>query len=338
MNQYRWMCAALVIASLGAAPAVQAQERLILTSLVPPGVPHSAFYREWADRVNASSNGTLNIQVRDGATLANFGNVYERTLDDVVQIGWVQLPLVGGQFPLSSVTDLPFTSDGGENCSVAAWKLYESGLVDEEFADVVPLWFGCLGQNGMHFNQALESPTDLAGAKVRVNSALAGQSVESAGGTPISMTVENVYESLQRGTLDGAVTSWPAFAPQRVGEVTNYHLEVPVGSTISAFVMSRARYDALPEEAKAALTEHSGEAMSRSMGRFIDGLAANTRQSVSEDPEHTIVELSEAEAEVWRTSLESVREAWVADNPGGGEEVVNFYLQAHEDAAAASAE
>src|SRR6478752_3137151 len=227
------------ILCLGLATNADAQERLLLTSLAPAGGPHSTFYNAWAKKVNDASQGTLAIEVRDGFSLANFANSYERTMDDVVQIGWIQLALVAGKFPLSSVTDLPFMSDGGVNCSVASWRLYKSGLVDKEYEGLVPLWFGCLGQNGLHFSKPLANNDNLGGLKIRVASRLASQMVEALGGTPISMTVENVYESLQRGTLDGAVTSWPAFGPQRFAEVTNYHLEVPIGSTTTMFFMSR---------------------------------------------------------------------------------------------------
>lgn len=310
-----------------------AQERLLLNSMAPAGGPHSAFQNAWAKRVTDASKGALVVEVRDGFTLANMSNAYERTMDDVIQIGWIQLALVSGKFPISTLTDLPFMSDGTVNCSVAAWRLYKSGLVDAEYKDIVPLWFTCLGQNGLHFNKAPTSNVDLGARKVRVASKLASQMVENMGGTPISMGPETVYESLQRGTLDGAVTSWPAFGPQKFFEVTNYHLEVPVGSTVTVFFMAKKKFDALPEASRKAIMDNSGEAQSRAMGEFINGQAVINRDVVAKDSKHQIVQLGDAETKIWQTKLAPLQEGWIKANPGG-DKAIEFYKKAHADSAA----
>lgn len=325
--------AAFLALGIGAASSAHAQERLLFTSMAPAGGPHSAFFNAWARKVNEASNGALNIEVRDGNTLATMANGYERTIDGVVQIGWIQLALVAGQFPLSTLTDLPFMSDGTVNCSVAAWRLYKSGLVDAEYKDIVPLWFGCLGQNGLHFNKAPASNDSLANRKIRVASKLAGQMIEGMGGTPISLSPESLYEALQRGTIDGAVTSWPAFGPQKVGEVTNYHLEVPVGSTVTVFFMSKKRFGALPPAAQKAILDNAGEAQTRAMGEFILGQQNINRGTVSNDPKHKIVQLTDAETNVWQAKLAPLQDAWIKGNPGG-DKAIEFYKKAHTDSTA----
>lgn len=328
---------AAVLATLmfaGLSSGANAQERLLLTSLAPAGGPHSTFYNAWAKKVNAASNGTLAIEVRDGFSLATFANSYERTMDDVIQIGWIQLALVAGKFPLSSVTDLPFMSDGGVNCAVASWRLYKSGLVDKEYDGLVPLWFGCLGQNGLHFSKPLAADDNLGGKKIRVASRLASQMVEAMGGTPISMTVENVYESLQRGTLDGAVTSWPAFGPQRFAEVTTYHLEVPIGSTASMFFMSRKKFDSLPEAARKALMDNSGEAQTRAMGEFIAGQANNNRTPMLNDARHKVVQLTPEQAKALEAKIKPIRDSWVSERGSSGDAIIQAYQKAHADSAA----
>ena len=103
-------------------PAASQETRLILTSLSPAGSPNSIFFNAWARRTSEASRRTLKIEVRDGATLANFSNSYDRTIDDVVQIGWVQHAFVAGRFPLSEVSNLPFLTDESVDCSVALWR------------------------------------------------------------------------------------------------------------------------------------------------------------------------------------------------------------------------
>src|SRR5262245_4926958 len=145
----RGLAIAAIAATLQAASAQET--RLFLTSLSPAGSPNSQFFNAWAKRVSDASQGTLRVEVRDGVTLANFSNSYDRTMDDVVQIGWVQHSFVAGKFPLSEITTLPFVSDDNVGCSAALWRLYKSGVIDVEYKEAVPIWFGCLGQSGLHF-------------------------------------------------------------------------------------------------------------------------------------------------------------------------------------------
>ena len=88
-----------------------------------------------------------------------------------------------------------------------------------ELQDVVPIWASCLAQSGLHFAKAPRSDTELNGLKMRVAGKVPSQIVERMGGTPVSMTAESIYEALQRGTIDGMVTSWAAFEPYKFQEV-----------------------------------------------------------------------------------------------------------------------
>src|SRR5579871_6212162 len=42
----------------------------------------------WAERVNAAGKGIVQLDVRDGFAIANYNNIYDRVLDDVVQVAF----------------------------------------------------------------------------------------------------------------------------------------------------------------------------------------------------------------------------------------------------------
>jgi TRAP-type C4-dicarboxylate transport system substrate-binding protein len=254
-------------------------------------------------------------------------------MDDVVQIGWVLHSLVAGKFPLSEVTNLPFMSDGHTNCSVALWRLYKSGALDSEYKDVVPMWFGCLNQSGMHFARPTRSNVDLGSLKLRVAGRVASQLVERMGGTPISMRGEDLYEGLQRGTIDGAVTSWSAFEPYKLHEVAFYHLEVPTGASPSMFFMSRKKYDSLPAAARKAIDDARGEAQSRAFGVHIYDQGVRARTPVASSDKHKIVQLDQQQSKTWQDKVAAVRDAWVNERPGG-DKVIKAFQEIYAQAAA----
>jgi TRAP-type C4-dicarboxylate transport system substrate-binding protein len=299
--------------------------KLIFTSLSPGGSANSVFFGAWAKKVNAASHGTLNIEVRDGESLANFGNVYERVTNDVVQIGWIIHGIVGNKFPLSDVASLPFLVDDNVGCSVAMWRLYKSGMLDAEYREVVPLWFGCLSTTYLHFAKKPPTTDNLEGLKMRVNNKITGEVIKLMGGTPISLPGGEMYQALQRGTIDGVATAWSAFDPYKLSEVTSFHLEVPMGTTPSMQFMARKKFDALPKAARDAIMENAGEAGSRMMGAYIAGKAKEARDAVAADPaKHTLVKLSSVQLEAWEKRTAPITAEWIKGHPARDKVLVAF--------------
>jgi TRAP-type transport system periplasmic protein len=305
--------------------ALSAQEtRLIFTSLSPAGSPNSVFFNSWAQRVNEKSDGTLKIEVRDGTSLANFGNTYDRVNSDVIQIGWVQPAFVAGKFPLSEVTNLPFMTDDDVNCSMALSRYFKSSAMAEELKDVVPIWASCLAQSGLHFAKPLKTNTDLTGLKLRVAGKVPSQIVEKMNGTPVSMTAESIYEALQRGTIDGMVTSWAAFEPYKFQEVAFYHVEVPIGSNPSMFMMSRKKYDSLPPAARKAIEDATGESFVREAAMHFASQASRARNMAAASSAHKIVSLTPGEQSALEQKLNPIVGDWIKERPGADKAVAAF--------------
>lgn len=323
------LCAAAASLTFAAHSAF-AQERLIFTSLSPAGSDNSAFFNAWAQRVNERSNGALKIEVRDGLTLAHFGNMYDRVQNDVVQIGWAIHQVVAGKFPLSEVAGLPFVSSGGPEASLALYRLHKSGLLDEEYSEVVPLIFSVFGAAQLHFGKAPASTQDLSSLKVGVAGKVPSQMVAQLGGTPISMRPEDWYETLQRGTVDAGITSWAAFVPYRLQEVTSFHLEAPLGQSTSMFFMSRKRFDALSPEARKALEEVAAESTTREFGTFFFEQWEKARARVVADSKHKIVQMNQTQVEAWQAKAQPVLAEWVNGQAGRDkalEAYRNFYAE-----------
>lgn len=310
-------------------PASAEEQRLLFTSLSPPNSPNSAFFNDWAKRVNARAKGTIKIEVKDGVALANYENVYQRVLDDVVQIGWATFPTLAGKFPLAEIPGLPFIADNSEHAAVALWRLYKTGLLDAEFQNVVPIWIAVYPPPRLHLNKTPRSLDDLAGLKIGTSARYEAALVEKLGGTPISVRPTQLYEMLQRNTIDGTAMSWAAFEPFNLKEVTSYHVEIRFGGGSGMFFMSKKKFDALPEEARQALQDEGGEAMSRQFGIYLDEQAARQRAIVAGMPDkHKIVEPSEAEIESWRQKAQPIIQDWIKSRPGGdGQKVFDTYKE-----------
>jgi TRAP-type C4-dicarboxylate transport system substrate-binding protein len=312
-----------VICSISTANAEET--RLLFTSMSPAGSTNSQYFRAWADKVNGESQGRLKIEVRDGLTLANYGNVYDRVNDDVVQIGWAIHQVLAGKFKLSEVGGVPFMADNAAPGALAMWRLYKTGRLDEEYKDIVPLWFTLTAQAGVHFAKPPKTVDNLQGDKVAVLGRTHGAMVEKLGGTPLALSSTDFYEALQRGTIDAGIISWAAFVPFKLQEVSTYHLEGPFGANTMVFFMARKKYDALPEAARKALDANTGEAMSRAFGTYMEEQGAIARKPVSASDKHTIVQLTPQQYDTWNKQVVvPVVDAWAKER-AGGEKAVETY-------------
>jgi len=305
---------------LGAASPSLAQEATVLTfaTLSPPDRPlNMRMLHPWAERVNAAGKGIVRINVRDGFAVANYNNIYDRVLGDVVQIAFTVTGSIGGKFPLSNLVELPMLYDRPDEASVAYWRLYASGALDSEFTEIVPLYLVTLANNGFHLNRAPPAPDDIRGFKIVASSKITSEIVEALGGTPISFQQSDMYTALQRKAVDGTYGAWTSFAPFKLGEVTSYHIEAKLGGAAAMVFMARRTYQALPEAARKVLEDNSGEAASRAFGTYWKTLDEEGRQQFKHEPGHTIVELTPEQAQGWRAKLQPIYARWMQETPGG---------------------
>ncbi len=311
----------------GAGTANAQEVRLVFASTMAAGAAAttaSEHLGPWLERVNQLGKGVLTVERRDGPNIATMGNSYDRVLGDVVQIAWGLQPLLGGKFPLSEVAGLPFMANSCEETGVALWRLYKTGMLDNEYKEVVPLWLAVSAQNKIHFAKPPKAPGDLSSMKFNVFNRVLVQVVEQFGGTAVSVGPEQQYEALQRGNIDGTLTAWSGFYGYRLQEVTTYHTEAPFGSSVHMFFMSRKKFESLPAAARKALEDGSGEVQSRFHGKIWDEQEITRRNMVAAMPKHQIVQPSAVELEEWRKKAAPIIDGWATSRPDGAKILAKY--------------
>lgn len=324
----------LVLACAAAmAPMTVSAERLVFgTGNVVIHPINELIMTPWAEEVNA--RGGVELSVRHGQMLVNGVNAIDRVQDDVVQLAFAMTQFNPGRFPRSLITSMPFVEGSAQAIAMAFCDLYEQGLLDAEFAEFQPLFFVPFPQSSAHLNGAsITSLNDLAGKKIMVGSPTAAGVVTAMGGTPLSIILIEQYQALQRGTADGNFMTFTAFPAFNLTEVTSDHLQVPLGGAIGMVFMDKARFDALPETAKAALTADPMCEKTREVGAIVDQWEADSRAIVA-DAGHTISQIDPAEFAQLRDEVgQTVFADFVARTPDG-DAVLQAWLAAIDTARA----
>ncbi|HEV8015830.1 MAG TPA: TRAP transporter substrate-binding protein [Stellaceae bacterium] len=317
----RWkLRSMLVFAVMVATHAVRADERVLMfaTTNAPTAHLNAQFLHPWAEAINQDGKGVVQLDIRDGTAIASVANYYDRVTSGVVQISWGLLSTVAGKFPRADVATLPFMAKSAADGSQALWRLYQAGVLGDEFAALHPLMIIALTPSGIHMSHPLKSLDDLGGVKLVIASKVNADAITLLGGSPLSIPLSDMYEAIQRGTADGAAVAWTSFDPFHLAEVTSYHVDTRLGTSSAMMFMTKATWDSLSPQAQQVLDKHSGEAASRAFGAWWDGeRKAGKDNTIARGDKRTIVELTPEQTAAWQKKLQPLNDNWVKNAPDG---------------------
>ena len=297
--------------------AAQLNAEPILLKLNSPAPPWSFVNKEvlgpWAEAVTAASDGTLQVQTFYGGTLGNFGNTYDRVVDQVVDVGFILFAFASGKFKQQDVAALPFEAETSVLSSVALWNIYEKGITAKEFDSVRPLGLWTFPNAAIHSREPIRTLDDFKGKKLIASNAIAAKMIPLLGATPISFRPDEAYTALQRGTTDGALMPFTGMETFKLHEVTKYHLDAALGGDAAMVFINRKRYDALPAKAKEAIDRNSYLPLARKLGEKTQEQWEKSRNLVK----NSVVTLAAEQEAEWRKRLAPIAADWAQGVPDG---------------------
>ena len=277
----------------------------------------SQLWQPWITKVEADSEGSLKLQPFFGGTLANLFNVYDRTVSGAADLGSGVQGSIGGKFPRSSVVELP-SDIVGEEGAAAFWKLFQDGLIAEEYQGVRPLALFVYPQSFLNAQRPVATLEEVKGLRLATLTKADAGVAQRMGAAPLSTSPTEVYEMLQRHTADGVIIGWLGLIGFRLAEVTSHHLVVGLGSGGGFLMMNNDAYRNLPPRAKAAIDKNSGYAASRAMGAALDRIYAGSAAAVRAMQGHAIGTLAAADkARFEKEIVQPLIEDWTARIPNG---------------------
>lgn len=293
------------IALTAAMGPASAQTTLTLSHFLPPvhGI-HTDFIVPWTEDIAECSGGEIEFDIHPGGTqLGNVARQQEQVMAGVVDIAHGLHGIPRGRFPRTSIIDMPFLTDDAGAATYALWELLPEHLASEyEGLKVLALH----AHNGglIHTTEKkVETMEDLEGLRIRTPSPAISEMLTFLGAIPQGLPPGQVYESLQRGVIDGTVFPWDPIASFGLNEVLNYHLDTGAYTVSFFFVMSQSTFDGLSAEAQTCIDKVSGDNLVGKFGDWWDKWDAPGRDQ-AEKAGHEITELSEEERAAWREALQ----------------------------------
>ena len=321
-----------------AAPMASAQVSVVYSTYVPQGAIANRQYEAYLAELEQRSNGAVKVKEKFFAqallkATESLRGVGQRLAD----VGFYCTGNHPAQLPLSSMAEIPYTTNRGDAVSNAMAELYETyPALRREFNanNVEALAWDVSSPTVIGVKKPVNSAKDLAGLKVRAYGEV-GNIVRKGGGmVPVTMGVGEVLTSLQTGVLDGytGVPMWLPHASKWLPE-TRTIVSPGIGSYYTCgLVMNLDVYRSLPDNVKKIIGEmrraHAGKAAKMVMDADAAAVADAQKLGIR------FYEFTPEEAAAWKknANFDDVVNEWVKTHSTNTKEDPRKFLTAFLEA------
>ncbi len=245
------LVALFVLCCFLAAPAEAAADKgvkLRYAHWFPTQHKHAILIDQWCKEVEKKTDGRVKVTHFPGGTLSPIGQIYDGVAKGVFDIGVAPTSYTTGRFPLSEVIDLPLMYNSGNQATRLANAFYKK-FQPKEYDDVKVFYMYAHGPGFIHTKKPIGKLEDIRGLRIK-STGLNSKIVSVLGGTPVTIPLNETYDSLQRGIVDGLIIHNEVLKTFRFGEVAKCTVLDHGVSNTTLFVtaMNKAKWNSLPKD------------------------------------------------------------------------------------------
>ncbi len=323
-----------------AVPEAISASKVIKWNLSLWGGPREWTYpaERWAKDMETLTNGGWQIKLHYAEALApakeNIDGI-KAGLFEGCHICCVYTP---AKLPLHTVMDLPFLApEKSLEISLMIVALWEHPAIKKELLkwNAVPLLPGNVLNYNVMGNKPIYKVDDLKGIRIRISGEPA-RVMKMFGAVPTMVTAPELYETLERGTIDLAAFPWPdAFGNFKIHEVSKYAIvNLNLGAASCAYVANKNSWDALPKEYQKIHMEWYHKKAPYEWAK--DAEECEKKWIPVFKKKLQVIEFPPEERSKWLQKAEIIYEEWVKKWEGAGlpaREILNYALAKRKEIA-----
>jgi TRAP-type C4-dicarboxylate transport system substrate-binding protein len=286
------------------APSAAAEFELKVSSMFPSThFIQTMGMRPWAEEIEKRTNGRVSFSFFEaGSALGDATKQFDQTRAGVtdVSVGIPSIPR--GRHPRSVIIELPFVVPDAQIGTCAMMKVKDQLVPD--YPDTKVLYLTVTEPSAAHTAKPIETLDDLAGQRIRTPTSSISKMLELIAATPVGMPPTEIYESVERGVIDGNIMPWGPVGAFKLHEVLKYHLDAAINPVGMYIVFNQRKFDSLPEDIQQVIDEVSAEVFSN-WGRWwheTDQVAIEAAKAAG----NTVIPMSDEERNQWRKRLQPV--------------------------------
>ena len=305
-------------------PHAGAQSKIVLrlADSVPATHPISVNGTKfWMDEVKRLTHGQVDFQWYPAGQLGKPKDLLALTMAGTADVGRFGASYTPEKLPLTAVDELPGMIDSSCEGSQALWNLAKANgggvLAEKEYAPlhlkVVFAFSNAPYEVQTTKARQVKLPADMKGLKLKTLGGASDDAAQRVGAVPVQMSVADLYLSLERGTVDGRFGAFGSVKANSTENVLKYSTAgAQVGSFAAIGAISDKVWDKLPQNVRDAMIQ-AGDATWRNFCGKEDASSGKIRKELEEKYGWVVHDLTAAEKEEWRKTLEPVQDVWARD-------------------------
>lgn len=303
-----------------------ANTELRYANFFPPTHIQSQLAESWGKEVEKRTHGEITISYFPAQALSKAPQTYDDTISGIADIGMTALAYSSGRFPIAEALDLPMGYKTGVQATSVANAVLNK-FTPEEFAQTHIMYLHAHGPGLISTrNKKIATMEDIKGLKIRTT----GSSrliIDALGGSSVGKHMNESYQLLQKGVVDGSLHPLESNKGWKLGEVVKYVTEsYPVAYTTTfAVFMNKDKWNAISPENQKIIQEINTEWAAKHGQAWDDSDKDGIEFFKSKGGQ--FVPLSDSEASRWKNAMTPVIKDYIekADKKGvDGKAVVDF--------------
>lgn len=315
MGEMRWRSVGVGILALALMPMFAVAEPIELKlAYFAPEHFHSyqAGVKPFVDAINAKGKGVLAVKVyANGALGAAVAEQPQIVSDGRADIAFVVPGQTPYRFPDNLLLEMPSLFRSMSEGTFAYTHLIAANAL-RGYDDFFVIGAYMTSPNFIHGRKAMSNLDALKNLKVRANNPAEAEAAVRLGAIATVMPVPMVADALVKGTVDATIMSSTALFEFGASRTATNHYLLAIGSAPLILVMSRKRFNSLPEEAKALVREHSGEWAARAWIENYEVSEQAILDKIKSDRMRKVVEPSAGDLDVAHRIYRSIIDGWAA--------------------------
>lgn len=289
---------------------------------MPPGSEYvNWFIKPFIDEVNRRGKGKIHITEYGGCALGKPLDHLDMVEKGIADFAYITVSWYPGRFPLTEVLGLPVSYPNNKVAFEISTAVYDR-ILKKEFGTVHAFAAGQTPEQYINLTRPIKSLEDFKGLKIRDPGGIQTRAVKALGAVPVMMPVPDVYLSMNRGVIEGAVMTPLMTHMYKFYEVTKFTLKFPMGCALSSVIMNKDVWNKLPGDLK-AIVEAAGRKSEMYKMTFQDYfIERDMGEMAAAGPVYT---LPPKEAERWYARLQPMVKKWASELEAKGYRQTRYY-------------
>jgi TRAP-type C4-dicarboxylate transport system substrate-binding protein len=256
-KSWNYTAAAAALALAATAGIAQAQTTLRLSTYVNEADIRYQGFQHFADLVAEKTGGSVKVEIFPSGTLHGWSEGVDSVQGGVSDISWIN---ADNRLPCYAVTSL-YPAEINLEKQIELDAAYAE-LIRAEAANagLVPL----INSNYTYdqewwFEEPIADLGKLDGKLVRSIGPLVSLMIETWGGEPVFVAPKEVFQSAERGVVDGINMGVATYSSWKLWTVMPYMVNANLFYGNIQYMMNKDKFDALSADEQAALTAAASE-------------------------------------------------------------------------------